>query len=84
VARSLHTATLLPDGRVLAAAGFDRYLQPLDEAELYDPATGQWNTIEGLGARRGNHTATLLPDGTVLVAGGGVLGLASAEVFASQ
>jgi CSLREA domain-containing protein len=84
VARSLHTATLLPDGRVLAAAGFDRYLQPLDEAELYDPATGQWSTIESLGARRGNHTATLLPDGTVLVTGGGVLGLASAEVFASQ
>lgn len=39
-ARYAHTATLLPDGKVLAAGGFKHYY--LSSAELYDPATGTW------------------------------------------
>src|SRR5207249_2028280 len=39
-ARSYHSATLLPDGRVLVAGGYDG--GPLSSAEVWDPATGLW------------------------------------------
>ncbi len=73
-----HTATLLPDGRVLVAGGFGgssvgsgANAQPvLNTAEIYDPATGQWTRTGDLNVRRALHTAELLPNGRVLVAGG--------------
>jgi hypothetical protein len=82
-ARDFHTATLLPDGRVLVAGGYGSGAVPLASAEVYDPATGVWSTTGGLNAARREHTATLLPDGRVLVAGGLSSGgcLASAEVY---
>ncbi len=79
-ARSIHTATLLPDGRVLVAGGFtgtsgetDPYGYPgeqLGSAEVFDPATGGWTPAPALTDPRAGHTATLLPSGRVLVAGG--------------
>ena len=39
-ARDLHTATLLPNGKVLVAGGLDRSLDSTASAELYDLATG--------------------------------------------
>ena len=78
-------ATLLPNGKVLVAGGFDTV--DLASAELVR------SRREGLGmhtgslamARSGFHTATLLPNGKVLVAGGdGQLGqhyLTSAELY---
>src|SRR5436190_4185354 len=68
-ARFHHTATLLPDGRVLVAGGEDR-LYALASAELYDPATGTWSDTGSLNTARDSHTATLLPNGMVLVVGG--------------
>jgi hypothetical protein len=73
-----HTATLLPDGRVLVAGGFGgtsvgsgANAQPVvDTAEIYDPATNQWTRTDNLNVRRALHTAERLPDGRVLVAGG--------------
>jgi hypothetical protein len=44
-ARQWHTATLLPDGRVLVARGLDTVDgdgQALGTAELWDPATGSF------------------------------------------
>lgn len=67
-ARSYHTATLLPNGKVLVAGGYGDLW--LSSAELYDPATGTWTTTGSLKIGRGNHTATLLQNGKVLVAGG--------------
>ncbi len=74
-ARLLHTATRLPNGRVLATGGYDHL------AELYDPAAGTWiRTADVLDTRRA-ATATLLSNGQVLIAGfGGTSGI-SAELY---
>jgi hypothetical protein len=80
--RYVHTATLLPNGKVLVTAGYSSS-GDLASAELYDPATGTWTATGSLGTARGLHTATLLLNGKVLVAGGvGNSGdLASAELY---
>jgi hypothetical protein len=65
----IHTATLLPNGKVLFAGNAENNGSPAD-AELYDPAAGKF---VGLGLTLGPHefsTATLLADGNVLIAGG--------------
>jgi len=67
--RSGHTATLLPNGKVLVAAG-DNSSGAISNAELYDPSTGTWSVTGNLVTARGGHTATLLPNGKVLVVGG--------------
>ena len=69
-ARSLHTATLLPNGMVLVAGGFDRTSTASASAELYDPASETWTVTGNLNTARALHTATLLPSGMCLVAGG--------------
>ncbi len=77
-ARTFHTATLLPSGKVLVAGGG----QANSTAEAYDPATGSFRAAGGMETGRSGHTATLLPNGSVLVAGGGIFaGLASAELY---
>ena len=81
---SQHTATLLPNGKVLVAGGSNGTGNYLTSAELYDPATGTWTATGSLGAARFSHTATLLPNSKVLVVGGGNSSsgaLASAEVY---
>jgi hypothetical protein len=87
-ARGEHTATLLPDGKVLIAGGYDEPTTCLPGAELYDPATGAFTVTGSLANARASHTATLLPDGKVLVTGGISFGpfggppyLASAELY---
>jgi N-acetylneuraminic acid mutarotase len=86
-ARQAHTATLLPDGRVLVAGGGNvGYFT--SGAEIYDPSSGTWGPTGALGTARGIHTATLLPDGRVLAAGGNhnninepLTALSSAELY---
>jgi hypothetical protein len=74
-ARAVHTATLLPDGRVLVAGGTNpRTGRQLATAELYDPANRSWRAAGSMSEARGLQTATLMKDGTVLVAGGYRLG----------
>ena len=84
-ARDQHTATLLPNGQVLVAGGFDG-TDYLASSELYDPATGVWTATDNMATARCFHTATLLPNDQVLVAGGegdGVVSLTGAELYQS-
>jgi hypothetical protein len=86
-ARTLHTATLLPGGKVLVTGGLSSHAaaSELASAELYDPATNQFTaTANAMGAARYWHAAAVLPGGQVLVAGGYGTGggaLASADLF---
>jgi hypothetical protein len=70
VPRAVHTATLLPDGRVLVAGGMQKNGVFEDSAELYEPASGRFETLPKLASRRVGQSATLLLDGKVLIAGG--------------
>jgi Kelch motif/Galactose oxidase, central domain len=70
-ARGAHTATLLPDGKVLVAGGSPNWGgSQLATAEVYDPATGRWSPTASMHIARSAHSATALPRGEVLVAGG--------------
>ena len=68
--RADHTATLLPDGRVLIAGGMVENGVFLNSAELFDPAKGTFVATANMQWRRVGHSATLLPNGKVLIAGG--------------
>jgi WD40 repeat protein len=75
VARDYHTATSLPDGRVLVASGStngpqDFCCPEITSSELYDKATGTWTLTGSLTDARVLHTVALLLNGQVLVAGG--------------
>ena len=76
--RARHTATGLPDGRVLVVGGQsftlrDGGLFPNQSlgAEVYDPVTNHWSATAPMLRDHVGQSATLLRDGRVLVAGGG-------------
>jgi hypothetical protein len=84
--RENHTATLLPDGRVLITGGFSND-GVLDTAELYDPTTGEFGAAGNMTTTRYGQLAAVLGDGDVLVAGGinnRGASLKSAEVFVAK
>jgi hypothetical protein len=70
--RSGHTATLLPDGKVLIAGGMRRNQDFYKSAELYDPWTGKFQPAGEMNERRVSQVAVLLRSGKVLIAGGWV------------
>ena len=83
--RREHSATLLPDGRVLVAGGRDMVSQAYNAVDVYSPASRKFSPIAPLLQARFAHTATLLNNGGVLVVGGyGGAYLASAEVYDSS
>jgi hypothetical protein len=81
--RSGHSATLLPDGKVLIVGGMRRNQDFYKSAELYDPATGKFQPTGEMSIGRVGHIAVLLPTGKVLIAGGwiGHGGTDSAELY---
>ena len=79
--RRQHNLTVLADGTVLATGGnySGESLIDMDAgvytAELWDPDTGEWRTLDAMQVTRQYHSsALLLPDGRVLSAGGGICG----------
>jgi hypothetical protein len=75
VARRDHTATLLPDGKVLIVG----YIGT--SAEIYDPSTGTFNITGNTVLPHGQgSSATRLTDGRVLVVGG-TFAQTTAEIY---
>jgi hypothetical protein len=73
--RAAHSMTLLPDGRVLIAGGYDASFHYFGDAEIYDPSTGAFTMLSShLSAPRALHSALPVAGGAlgnaVLVAGG--------------
>lgn len=82
--RMAHTATALPEGRVLVAGGFTGDERAAQSAELFDPVHRRFLPLPRMVIVRHSHTATVLPGGKVLIAGGFAAGsstVASAELF---
>ena len=93
-ARAVHTASLLEDGRVLVAGGYDLTGAPTASADVYCVAVvagscsasdvGTFKPVGDLVTGRANQTSTLLADGRVLAAGGvpdATSALATSELF---
>lgn len=71
VARFDHTATLLPNGRVLIVGGLARNGVAQSTAELFDPTIGRFTLTGKLQSPRGwGAMAVRLANGKVLIAGG--------------
>jgi len=77
--RTLHTATLLNDGRVLVVGGgakfdlndvFGSLATVVKTTQLYNPATNSWAAGPNLPSPLFAHQATLLGDGKVLISSG--------------
>lgn len=71
--RVVHTATLLPNGKVLVAGGYvyrAYCLAGIDSAELYDPGSGSFASTGAMTAGRYAQTSTPLLNGDVLITGG--------------
>jgi hypothetical protein len=68
-AREGHSATLLPDGRVLVVGGSGKKDSRLVSAEVWDPARASFDPAGSVAEARYEATATLLRDGRVLVVG---------------
>ena len=78
--RSAHTATLLPDGKVLVAGGQnDRAI--LATAERYDSTADRWSAAGQMAGPRSGHAAA--PAGAVVLVAGGIVKPGSAVAEAS-
>ena len=71
VPRNFASASLLPDGKVLIAGGYNTVLGSLATAEVFDPQTQRFTLLPSqLLTPRELFTATTLLNGKVLIAGG--------------
>jgi hypothetical protein len=79
----------LPNGTVLAAGGLSKtstssgaFIDPVADAEVYDPRTGRWRPTGSMATARTGASAVVLPSGAVLVSGGDEAG--SAELYTGR
>ncbi len=86
--RASHSATLLPNGKVIVIGGMERNGVFFDTAETFDPEINKFTVSKTkMSMARVGHTATLLPNGKILIAGGWSQGdapEATAEIYDPQ
>jgi WD40 repeat protein len=82
--RRFHTATMLPNGKVLVVGGQNVTYAAVASAELYDPSSGTFSATGNMTVPRAGHTATLLNNGKVLIAGGSDASAAGAAVPSAE
>lgn len=87
--RISHDMTLLNGGKILITGGAtdgSTNSTPLNTAELYDPVSQSFTSIDDMTSVREHQTVTLLNDGTALVTGGtdGSNIFDSAELYVSS
>lgn len=71
IPRTAHSATVLPDGKILILGGVDQHGFPIASAEIIDLAAQKLQVIDSSDLiARSQHRATLLSDGKVLITGG--------------
>ena len=70
LARSLHTATTLSDGRILVTGGQGTTQAYISSAEIFSPSSPGWASAGTMNRARRSHQAVLVRDGRILVAGG--------------
>jgi hypothetical protein len=69
--RANHSATLMPDGRVLILGGLTAPGGSYEIAEIFDPRNEAFTAVGAVDNReRGLHATVQLPDGSVLMLGG--------------
>ena len=81
IVRGEPTATLLSNGQVLIAGGWQDGGERSATAEIYDPKSGTFFAVDNMSTERSGHAATLLPNGWVLVVGGCCGASSAAELF---
>ncbi|CAG8809760.1 5662_t:CDS:2, partial [Gigaspora margarita] len=73
IGRQYHTATLVPDGRIIMIGGI--FNPNMSQLDIYDTISNQWSqkvTLNGSVSGRWSHTATLATDGKSIIIFGGV------------
>jgi len=70
IARMLHTASVLPNGRILVVGGVGSGDRALSGVQIYDPMQDTWTNAAPMAGARFQHAATVLSTGQVLVTGG--------------
>jgi hypothetical protein len=74
--RALHTAALMPDGRIFICGGVSSATGGTSDAHgplanlIYDPVADQVTALAGNEQARVEHTATRTPEGAILIVGG--------------
>lgn len=68
--RIYHTASLLPNGKVLITGGTFDLVVCLTNTELYDPITRNWSNADDMPVGLRAHAASVLENGDILISGG--------------
>ncbi len=69
----LPSLVTLPDGRIMAAGGFDKGTTPSPRVSAWDPGSGSWERLAPMTTPRQGSSLAALGDGSVLAVGGEIL-----------